>query len=46
MDLYYKIKKVIDKIWIENDIRDEGMTKICEVMKTNGTITELNLSCD
>ena len=34
------------KQWTANKIGDEGAMKISESMKTNTTLTELNLECD
>ena len=34
------------KQWTGNDIGDEGVIKISESLKTNTTLTELDLSCD
>jgi len=35
-----------DKIWTVNDIGDSGAIMISESLKTNTTLTELDLSCD
>ena len=32
--------------WTENDIGDEGASKISESLKVNTTLTELNLNSD
>ena len=34
------------KQWTANIIRDEGAMKLSESLKTNTTLTELNLWCD
>ena len=34
------------KQWTGNKIGDEGAIQISESLKTNTTLTELNLSCD
>ena len=32
--------------WTDNQIGDEGASKITELLKINTTLTELDLSCD
>ena len=33
-------------IWTDNEIRDEGAKMLSEVLKSNSTLTTLNLGCD
>ena len=41
-----KIKIINNEKWTDNNIGDEGASKISESLMTNTTLTELYLSCD